>query len=154
MKSLVIVFSAMLWLTACGMEATETDYTFSNEGELCVHAAEPVDLWNTNVEQSYMADQPLTFTVRFVTCLSSSCSDNYVTECSASVEGNTVTITSNGGYTDLGHDTCTTDCRQLAATCNLDSGLPEGEYTVVHGEDSMSLTIASTVTTPCVGGTP
>mgnify|MGYP007011838055 FL=1 len=91
------------------------------------------------VEQT---DQNLTITVIARDCLSSSCSRDRGGECSATVDGSTIRVTSEIEWEE--HDgrlrVCTADCRSVSVTCEIPAP-PEGTDTLVHGEEQMALDV-------------
>lgn len=149
MRAVFLVLTCAMLLPAC----IDQDVTFRDEGRLCLYTESSPDPWGSPSEQRVEAHQAITFQVTLTDCLSGSCTNNREASCEAVLDGNTVRITSQGAYTDNGGllQGCTSDCHVVSAACSLDEGLPEGEYTVVHGEDVMSLSVASTVAEPCMG---
>lgn len=80
-------------------------------------------------------------------CLSSSCSRDVAAECSATLEGTRIEVTSSISWEEKQRGTCTLDCGIAMASCGLDA-LPAGTYTVVHGEDEVELTVPVVASCP------
>lgn len=82
-----------------------------------------------------------TITVDAGTCLSSSCDREATGTCAATVDGNTITVTTRFDWeTATGNVECTDDCGFLEATC-ITGSLPAGDYTLVVGDRSSSVTV-------------
>ena len=73
-------------------------------------------------------------------CMSSSCTQNFVGECAASFDGAEILLTSDISWeTNVSpRASCTDDCGFPMATCTLD-GLPDGTYTVLFGEETLTI---------------
>jgi len=85
-------------------------------------------------------------------CLSSSCSKDRKAECSVTLVGSVLQVTSTASFRNEG-DVCTDDCGALVATC-VTPPLPAGTYALQHGASQIALTIPSTVPVPCTGKAP
>jgi hypothetical protein len=128
--------------------------TLERSGKVCV-SSESSGLtsvhfyWDSQFPpEQLVADRPLTFTVAFEACLSSSCDTNRTAECEVAVDGDTIVVSSAGSF-DRMRGSCTKDCGSLTATCSSPP-LPEGQYTVVYGLGEMVIELPSTLADPCV----
>ena len=76
-------------------------------------------------------------------CLSSSCSRDIVGSCDATLDGNTITVTSQFDWEEnVGqYVPCTYDCVTLVAECGEVGPLPAGTYTIVHGDESKEVVV-------------
>ena len=121
---------------------------FENTGRVCL-LADPQSFADS--PQDFVANQPLTVQVTFDSCLSSSCTRDETAVCEAIADGATVAVTSSASYLDTTNSAqgCTDDCQTLSVTCEV-AGLPDGDYSVSHGGNTLSFTIPSSVpTAPC-----
>lgn len=128
----------LLFALACAPTdpATET-HTTTNEGSVCLEA--PV------------VDTDGVITVDPGLCLSSSCDTLVSGTCTATLDGTTITVSSEFVVESLsGEVTCTTDCGMPTATCTV-GPLPAGTYTVVHGESSETVDVPTTDTCDLYG---
>ena len=100
-------------------------YTVTDRGDvtLCANTADA----NGTVHVSYQ-----------YLCLSSSCSRNRVGSCEASLDGVTISVTSQFSYEEnVGENVpCTEDCANIQVDCGEVGPLPAGAYIVVHGGSS------------------
>lgn len=79
--------------------------------------------------------------VRIPECLSSSCSRDFVGTCSVAVDGNTITLQSDISWEqNVGDVTCTDDCGSPDASCVI-TGLGDGTYEVIFGDQTIPLTV-------------
>lgn len=124
------------------------EVTVSDQGNVCVLAQDEAarDPFNC-AKLDFSADSPLTFSVDFGICLSSSCDSEARASCRASVEGSIVTVSAEGSYHHEG-DECTEDCGSLRASCELELG--EGDYEIRYAGKSMSWTLPSTRAKVCM----
>lgn len=133
------LFSLLLagLLVACGPITNET-FEYEDEGDLCFSS----DPWGGGDRTTLKADEPFELTVVFNSCLSSGCTDFHETSCSIDRSGETLTIASQGSYTDTsgGMSACTDDCAASSATCE-GPALEEGTYTFVHGDDTYEVEV-------------
>lgn len=86
----------------------------------------------------------LRFDVTANACLSSSCDLDRRATCTVTRSGDVILITSRFGWVSGSGDAdqlCTADCSELTATCSLDEALPDGTYTVRHGDDEATLVV-------------
>lgn len=116
--------------SGCGLFDSEivTEYrTVEDDGHVCVEN-----------------DEELEVRVNFNACLSGSCDSVEDSGCEIAVDADTVTVTSfleiKTEY-EAGQG-CTADCGVVSTECSTDA-LEDGEYTVVHGDHTMTLTIPS-----------
>ncbi len=106
--------------------------------------AESRDVVHEDVGQacvSGLEDQPHTILVDFEVCQSSSCDEQIATGCTATLEGNTITIEASAtirGPKRL--QACTADCGFTFAECETPA-LPAGTYTVVYGDGTTELVV-------------
>jgi len=93
--------------------------------------------------QAESADNNGSVSVNGDLCLSSSCSRNAVGSCEATLDGNTITVTSQFDWEEnVGENVaCTDDCGTLVVECGEIGPLPEGTYTLVHGEQSKEVVV-------------
>lgn len=136
-------------LASCGKDHVE----YVDQGRLCVYASPPATPFDQNT-QEFVADAPIHIMVTHHGCLSSSCTEDRESSCTVDIQGQAITVSSQGGYTDTSgapFGGCTDDCAVVAGTCST-AALPAGTYTLQHGDDSLTLTIPATAETPpCVG---
>jgi hypothetical protein len=135
-----------------GCTPSET-VTLESSGKVCMSSESNGRTWVTYLgsqmpPEQLVVDQPLTFTVAFEPCLSSSCDTNRMAECDVAVEGDTIVVSSTGSF-DRMRGSCTKDCGSLTATCSSPP-LPEGRYTVVYGLGEMLIELPSTLADPCL----
>lgn len=100
MTARVVFFAAML-LSACVTEPPEQRRDVSNQGTVCLDGAE--------------------IKVDFGTCLSSSCNTLVGASCTASIDADTITVTSVGEVVTAG-GSCTNDCRSALTQCDVTGG--------------------------------
>jgi hypothetical protein len=115
-------------VAGCGLLETWTPVEIIDEGTVCIEGA---------------ADAMATVQV-FVPgeCLSSSCDRNRVMACTATLDGSTITVSSEFTWeTASGPNVaCTDDCGMLITECTV-GPLPAGAYTVVHGDETSNVDI-------------
>ncbi|TNE87149.1 MAG: hypothetical protein EP330_19465 [Deltaproteobacteria bacterium] len=118
---------SLILLTACGTTAeTWEAESITDGGTPCLTA---------------QADGDGTITVDAGICLSSSCDRGETASCTAVLDGNTITVSSQFDWeTATGNVDCTDDCGMLEATCTV-GPLPAGEYTLVLGSGSETVTV-------------
>lgn len=93
---------------------------------------------NTVTEGTACADDAsgeITFT--FDTCLSSSCDTLSSASCTATLSGDTLTVTGEAVIVSEG-DECTDDCGAAVATCQMPE-LPSEDVSVVVGDQTLTL---------------
>lgn len=138
MSRLFLFFVGISGLTACVDETTlpgePEDWAlqeYVDEGELCATGG---------------GTEPVVIQVDAGECLSSSCSRDFVGSCTATLEGSTITVTSDISWEqNVSPDaSCTEDCGATVASCELPA-VPDGVYTVVLGAESVELTAPSAV---------
>ncbi len=144
---------AVLPATSCGLFSEH--HSFKDQGRMCVlpEAARDAFVPPAPSSRSYAANQRLAIQVTMPDCLSSSCSHDAHADCTAEVKGTTIQVTSRGSYNEDKSGPCTLDCGSLVAHC-LTGPLPAGTYEIRHGNATVSLTVPSTVDTPCAGTAP
>lgn len=83
-------------------------------------------------------------------CLSSSCSRNLQGACEATVDGASITLTSNISWEEnvSPEAECTADCGVPTANCTIE-GLADGTYSVVYGEQTLELVVPLSETAAC-----
>ena len=150
----VVVLS--LGLGACGVtEPGGTDHSFKDQGRICLfpEGAQPGQVFlPPTMSASYGADRGLVIMVQAPECLSGSCDKDRRAECSASVMGQVIVVTSTASFRTEGK-TCTLDCGSLTATCTTPP-LPAGTYLIQHGGKTLPLTVPSSTVPPCAGQGP
>lgn len=125
-----------VWMLV-GCELLETQWepvTFVDEGRVCL-AEEGADL---------------RVTVEAPACLSSSCSRNIEGSCQATVEGSTISVTSDITWEQAvagPNLACTDDCGLASTSCTIDGGLPAGTYTLDIGGEISTLALPGPVCT-------
>jgi hypothetical protein len=131
-----------------------TEQTYSNVGKTCVlPEGSPVNVFQRTTEAvSLQADRPARVTVVIPVCLNAQCSHDPEAECTATVTGDRIDITSHASFLQES-GVCPQDCRGLSADCATPP-LPAGTYLVRHGADSMTVSIPSVRPVPCMGTTP
>lgn len=124
-------------LSACGT-------TLEDQGRACVSTgADPYTAGDL------AAGRPVTIHVVMPTCLSSSCTSDRQASCTVSQEGSTLRVSSRGSYASRPAAVCTDDCVRLTAHCET-APLPAGQYTIVHGGATTTLSIPGGVAqAPC-----
>ena len=137
-RRLVCPFALGLMLVVgCGGPEGETRH-LEDEGEICFG-----DEYAPGEDRSHLeADEPLVLTVLFSDCVGG-CDEAHEGSCSIEESGNTVTVTSQGSYTEQGPPpggTCTMDCRFYTTTCE-GPVLGEGTYELEHGDDIYEFTV-------------
>lgn len=124
-----LILLTTLFLAGCPVVEQWEAQSLTDEGTVCVEGE---------------ADATATVTVDSNFCMSSSCDRNETGSCTATLDGSTINVTSSFSWeTATGAVACTDDCGRLATTCEV-GPLPAGEYTVVHGGDSETVTIPTT----------
>jgi hypothetical protein len=105
--------------------------------------------------QTFQADAPAYVTVRLDSCLSSTCTSDYQASCEAVVTGDSIVISAHGSYADESGagSSCSQVCLTLDAACETPP-LAEGSYTVVYGEEEISLDVPSVTGAYCVPQRP
>ena len=123
-----------LFLLACtaGSPPGIETITTTNTGSVCLEA--PV------------ADGDGQITVDPNLCLSSSCDTLISATCTATLDGSTITVTSEFVVeSQTGDVSCTDDCGLPMATCTV-GPLASGTYTITHGDVIAEVTIPTTDT--------
>jgi hypothetical protein len=147
---LVLIVSSL----GAACEPPATQHAFSDEGKVCVMPQGTninAFLFSTTIV-TLEANQPALVTVMMPTCLSSSCSHQPKAECTVTLSGDTLEVTSKGSYVEQGN-VCTTDCGALVAKCTTPS-LPAGNYQLRHGKEMLSFALPRQGTPPCAGQAP
>ncbi len=114
--------------------------TFHNQGGLCVNGDSRVD----SVDP-VAAGARLYIHIPAPSCISSSCTpvaDRVRTHCRVQAIGRLLTVESDFVFEHPFEGLCTSDCRITYAECQSDP-LPAGDYTIVHGSRSQSITLPS-----------
>jgi hypothetical protein len=126
----MIAISLLLSLFACDVVEGWKPVSMVDEGASCLEAA--------------TADGTGTITVDAEVCLSSSCDREATGSCTATLDGTTITVTSEFAWEEAtGPVACTDDCGMLATTCDV-GPLPAGTYTIVHGAESVTVEVPTT----------
>lgn len=100
--------------------------SYVDEGELCIEGSDTdVTIWVDPQE-----------------CLSSSCSRAFMGSCEATVQGATITVTSDISWEENRgpNVACTDDCGSTAVSCALPA-LADGTYTVIFGSEQRELVV-------------
>jgi hypothetical protein len=124
----------LLAFGGCGLPGIEEWQlvTYIDDGELCFQNE------GTN----------LIIAVTAPDCLSSSCSQDLGGTCVPTVDNLTITLTSEVFWQQyVGALDCTADCGAPTVTCAI-AGLPNGTYTVIHGDDQVQLVVPVAATCP------
>ena len=141
LRKLLTTTTALLTLTilGCGPFALggDTTYEYEDEGRICFGD----DPWMGDGSVLHPGET-LRLTVVFNDCLSSSCTDFHDTACSIDIDDKTITVTSEGSYTDTTQTSraCTDDCNVSSASCEGPE-LQEGSYTLHHGDDTYEFVV-------------
>lgn len=118
--SLSVVLSFLL---GCELFVTQwEEVVYTDEGAVCLEAD----------------GSDVVVTVTAPDCLSSSCSRNLGGSCEATVDGSTITVTSEITWEEAvagPNLACTDDCGAPQVTCTIPGGLAAGPYTIEIGED-------------------
>lgn len=140
MKKIILVVWTSVFVFGCAEDEPLT-VKVRNQGAVCV-AQNPVFLTGTDV--SIEADEPTQIGVLIRSC-SSTCIEELETSCSYEYDASnsTISVTSQASWRPEAVDVCNNACLVIDATCEGPT-LPEGEYTVVHGENEQTLTVPST----------
>jgi hypothetical protein len=146
---------AVLVLSGCSVFDGGEERTFKDQGKVCLFP-EGTEAQNPFLRPSasatYPADRALVVSVMAPTCLSSSCSKDPRAQCTATLKGNVIEVTSTASVREEGR-TCTADCGALEARCSTPP-LPAGTYQVSHGAERLTLMVPSTTVPPCAGEAP
>jgi hypothetical protein len=124
----------LLTLSGCGIAPIEEWQliTYIDDGELCFQSQGP----------------DLLIAVTAPDCLSSSCSEQLGGGCEPVVDNLTITLTSEVYWQQyVGVLDCTDDCGAPTVSCKI-AGLPEGTYTVLHGDDQVQLVVPVAASCP------
>jgi hypothetical protein len=128
----ICVFSMLAM--ACTGTGSGDDWqpvTYVDEGELCFE----------------QRDSDVAIRVDPQECLSSSCSRAFEGSCTASLQDNTITVSSDIAWEEnVGNVSCTDDCGSTAVECTLPA-LADGTYTVIFGDQQIELQVP--ITEPC-----
>lgn len=109
----------LLLLLACDETPKTETHTYTDQGDACLSAP--------------TADAEGTVTVDPHLCLSGSCDELISSGCTATLEGTTITVTSEFVVESPAEPTtCTTDCGMPTASCTV-GPLPAGTYDLVYG---------------------
>ncbi len=122
-----MMWSALLAILGCELLETQWEpVSYIDEGTVCLEDD----------------GSDVRVTVTAPDCLSSSCSRNLGGSCEATVEGSTITVTSEIVWENAVSGpnlSCTDDCGLPRVACTIPGGLPEGEYEVVIGDDVQAI---------------
>jgi hypothetical protein len=110
--------------SACDSGDEGKRHDFENEGTVCLT----------------LEGDELEVSVRFPTCLSSSCSRALDTSCHFSTADGVLELTSQGAFETTGASECTDDCGALTARCSS-AGIAPGEYELRHGDERATVTV-------------
>jgi len=136
----ISVFAIALTAACNGGQPADTDdgyvyedVIFTDEGHVCFGTVD--------------ADTSATVTVSLPgECSAGGCAQGFEGSCEATVDGDTITLTSDLSWVvavELPDDVgCTMQCELPVTTCDLD-GLPEGTYTVFFGDEQTQLAVPS-----------
>lgn len=125
------MMTALVWVAWTGCDLFETQWeevSYIDEGTVCLE----------------VSGADVTVTVTAPDCLSSSCSRNLEGTCEATVDGTTITVTSEITWEQAVESPrlgCTDDCGAPIATCTIPGGLPDGDYTVEIGGTQQEVTL-------------
>ena len=131
---------AITIFAGCGDDPEPTLQSFEDEGDVCLNR------FSFDDQSAIEAEAPIEVIVELPVCLSSSCSSEPQASCQATLdaESNTITLTSEGSYLDTSAQAqgCTADCGLLHADCEIPA-LPEGQYTLTHGQTTYTFEVPS-----------
>jgi hypothetical protein len=124
----------LLLVSGCGFGGEL--HSFEDEGRLCLGVDE--SFGSLPIE----ADQPFFVSVFSPGCFSSSCSTLESATCQVTLDGQDLRISSFIEVRDTSAraGACTDDCHSYTARCEAPA-LPEGEFTVRLGDESLPLTV-------------
>lgn len=122
-----------VFLVGCPTTEDWQPVSYVDEGALCIEAG-ATDL-TVNVDPGE--------------CLSSSCSRAFTGACTVTLDGNTITVTSDIAWEQNVAEgaECTDDCGSTAASCTLATPA-DGTYTVMFGAEETELVVPVTGTCP------
>jgi hypothetical protein len=106
---------------------------------ICLGDADPIS------GSELVADEPFPVLLDLGLCLSSSCTEDFQADCEHIVDEDEITVSVQGSYGDrafLEEGVCTEDCGVYVADCG-EVVLPEGSYTITHGDQSHTFSIPS-----------
>lgn len=138
-----------LLAAACAEETPAPYRDLSNTGSACLvsEGASDTGYGYGYTTEATLAAGPTAVAVVLDTCHSSSVEGENAA-CTATLEGTTVVVTSEGGYTPpVG--TQNDDCNMLKAVCT-GPDLAEGAYTLSYGGQTVAFDVPATPP-PCVG---
>jgi hypothetical protein len=149
----------MLWklLCPCGLVTLlfaclvgcVTHVEFEDQGEVCLFSRAVAgdslqdQFWPwRNDSTAFHSGDVVLVRVVFDDCISA-CSQEREASCTVTRDGTEITLHSRGHYEkDTGPGSCTSNCKTLVADCTI-GPLPDGSYTVRHGEQTYQLGIPS-----------
>ncbi len=137
--SIHVLVCALLSIAALTTSACiATDTIYKDEGDLCIGNEGSALSGRTS---TVSANEPLRVVVAFG-CGSSSCDKLEKANCTVTVDGDRIIIDSFARVApvDLITTGCTSDCNIFSAQCTIPP-LDEGEYTIVHGDETRTLTV-------------
>ena len=141
-RAAALVSSIVLGLVGCGPGTT--DKTVENDGKACIFGT------GTSPEDGIDAGAA-SIRVYVNTCLSSSCDTVKSKSCEATLEGDTVSVTSRVTIASE-QGACTDDCGGVQVDCEV--GMVEaGDFTLTHGGESTAITVPDDGA-QCVGEAP
>ena len=132
---LLIALVVGLLTVACGEPEHEHEtHEYDDEGQICFGESSFPEMSDAQAPEE---GEAIELTVIFNSCLSSSCSEFHETSCAIERDGTTITVNSQGSYTDTTppDGACTADCGSLSATCQGPE-LEAGTYTIEHGDET------------------
>lgn len=143
MKAQKLIFFVVLvfFASSCGLFNGEDAeiHTFENSGLLCLGVG------NHHMSGSINADEPFEISISTAGCYSSSCSSLEKEECTIIIDDQGVLVVESLLEVRDTYGTamaCTDDCGNYTTRCSAPA-LEEGEYTLQHGESTLTFTVPS-----------
>ena len=152
MRGAVALAAVMVMVMAAGCHDS-VSFSFSDQGMVCLSppTAQPTVGQPATTPATFAAGQPVAVSVIMPICLSSSCSKDASATCRVTMlDATTLQVKSQGGFRLESGGACTTDCGLLVAHCQT-APLAPGRYQFRHRNDTVTLEVPSTVSSPCAG---
>ncbi|HEY7373562.1 MAG TPA: hypothetical protein VIF57_15485 [Polyangia bacterium] len=147
----VLVTMSVAAASAGGCGNDGKDVVVHNQGDLCVYpTSEPnaVPFGADTTARDYAAGEVANLMV-FFGCLSGSCTSDRQGSCTATQNGDVISVDATATYHDTGAHECTADCAYLLARCTTEP-LAAGTFTFSFTGAETQLAVPSTVAPPCI----
>lgn len=137
MKKLNLILFLFLVASSCGDVQTAD---FEDVGEAIIHPKDaPIVLNGIESQTPLAADQELSVTVIISNCISA-CAEIEDEKCSATIDGNKISITASATTSTDVEQICPASCGVLIATCEL-GVLSAADYNVTYGDSTVDFSI-------------